>query len=404
MPRKRTDTDELPERRRATIGEPDPRASVAVVGFQADRSLDGFARAATGDVIRAFGGLATWLAVEPASGAAIRGPIELSRLRQMTKARYILHGSVETEREMVRLSVELSEAGTGRVLWSRRFDHWLREQTALREHAASRIARSVPPLLLQRELDRTALLRPADLTARDRALRAYTVIMQPESGWLRDADALLSGGDADASTHFVLVWRHLMAIDQGCAVDLAAAVAAADEMDRDDPAAMAVAVSLHSGLHGDHRQASTQLDRVINASPVCAMAWTLKSLALCRLGEGQPAVYHAEQAQTMPVLGPERAWRDQVTALAHYIAGRYTDAVRWARVSAMQHPGLAANAQVLAASLAVLGLLDEASQAASQVLAIDPAFRIGAWRERSRLAEGNRDIFAQRLRLAGLPG
>ena len=74
------------------------------------------------------------------------------------------------------------------------------------------------------------------------------------------------------------------------------------------------------------------------------------------------------------------------------------------KLARMHHPDLATNIRVLAASLAVLGQLDEAQQAAEQMLAIDPAFRIGAWRTRSLFPEKSRDIFAQRLRLAGLPG
>jgi adenylate cyclase len=387
---------------------PDPRASLAVVPFRADHPHDSFAGAATDDVIRGFGGLATWLAVTRTPGAAIRAPIDLSRLRQTSDARYILHGAVETERSMLRLAVELNEAETGRVLWSDRFDHLASEAAALREDAADRIARAIPPLLLQRELDRSALIRPAELTAHDLALRAFTAVMQPESDSLRLADDLLLEAEPHASARFVRVWWHLMAIGQGCAGGLEAAANAignaASGLDRDDPAAMALLAYLQSVLHRDHGLASAMLDRVIDSSPVCALAWTLKSLTLCRLGEGQAAIFHAEQAQTMPVLGPERAWRDHVTALAHYVAGRYGDAVRWARVSAMQHHGLAANARVLAVSLAVLGQLDEARRAGMQVLVIDPGFRIGAWRERSLLPGEHREVFAQRLRLAGLPG
>jgi adenylate cyclase len=386
---------------------PDPRASLAVVPFRADNLHDGFAGSATDDVIRGFGGLATWLAVTRMLSAEIRAPIDLSRLGATSDARYILHGAVETERTMLRLAVELNEAETGRVLWSDRFDHLLSEQAALREEAASRIARAIPPLLLQRELDRTALIRPAELTAHDLALRAFAAVMQPEGDSLSYADNLLSAAGSHVSAHFVRVWWYLIAMSQNGTTDpnaraLAMANAAAG-MDRDDPAAMAVLAYLQSVMHRDHGLASAMLDRVIDTSPVCALAWTLKSLTLCRLGEGLSAIFHAEQAQTMPVLGPERAWRDHVTALAHYVAGRYGDAVRWARVSAMQHHGLAANARVLAASLAVLGQLDEAQRAATQVLSIDPGFRIATWRERSLLPGELREVFAQRLRLAGLP-
>jgi adenylate cyclase len=387
---------------------PEARATLAVVPFRTDHRHEAFANAATDDVIRSFGGLATWLAVSRTAGAVVRTPIDLGRLRQTSDARYILHGAVETERSMLRLAVELNEADTGRVLWSDRFDHLIREPAALREDAACRIARAIPPLLLQRELDRSTLVTSAELTAYDLALRAFAAVMQPESGSLRFADDLLLEAGPHVTAYFVRVWWHLMAISQGYATDLSAEADAladtAGRMDRDDPAAMALRAYLQSVLHRDHGLASVMLDRVIDTSPVCALAWTLKSLTLCCLDEAQSAVFHAEQAQLMPVLGPERAWRDHVTALAYYISGRYDDAVRWARVSAMQHHGLAANARVLAASLAVLGQLDEAQQAARQVLIIDPGFRISTWRQRSLLPEVHRDVLGQRLRLAGLPG
>jgi adenylate cyclase len=390
----------------------DPRASVAIVPFRASEADESFASSATDGVIRALGGMATWLVVTRTQAAAIHVPIDLHRVRQASGARYILHGSAETERDMLRLTVELNEAATGRVLWSDRFDHPRGEQVALREDAASRIARAIPPLVLQRELDRSALAAPAALTAHDLALRAYTAIMQPERETFAAAAVMLSQAEQrpgpHASTWFALVWWHFMAISQGWCADPAtearAAADAASHMDRNDPAAMALLAFMHSVLHRDHTVASAMLDRVIDAAPFCGLAECLKSLTLSWLGDEETAIFHAEQAGMMPALGPERAWQDHVTAGAHYVAGRYGDAVRWARVSAMHHPQLAANTRVLAASLAVLGRLDEAHQAAQQLLAIDPAFRIGTWRQRAMLPAESRDTLARRLRLAGLPG
>jgi adenylate cyclase len=89
--------------------------------------------------------------------------------------------------------------------------------------------------------------------------------------------------------------------------------------------------------------------------------------------------------------------------LAHYVGGRYEDAVRWARISDMHHPGLAVTARILAASLVVLGRLDQAQRAAARVLAIEPGFRIGVWKLRSLFTAEVRERYAQRLRLAGLP-
>lgn len=390
----------------------DPRASLAIVPFRASGAPESFASSATDSVIRTLGGMATWLAVTRTPGTSIHAPIDLHRVRQTSGARYVLHGSAETGRDMLRLTVELNEAETGRVLWSDRFDHMVGQQAALREDGASRIARAIPPVLLQRELDRSALASPDTLTAHDLALRAFAVIMRPERETFAASATMLRQAEQRAgphtSTRFALVWWHFMAISQGWCTDPAAeARAAADAaggMDRNDPAAMALLAFMHSVLHRDHIVASAMLDRVIDAAPYCGLAESLKALTLSWLGEAQAAIFHAERAETMPALGPERAWRDHVAAGAHYVAGRYSDAARWARVSAMHHPGLAANARILAASLAVLGRLDEAHQAAQHLLAIDPNFRIGAWRQRAMLPEESRDTLAQRLRLAGLPG
>ena len=389
----------------------DPRASLAIVPFRGAGGNAAFASSATDGVIRALGGMATWLAVSRTPAAAIQAPIDLQRVRQTSSARYILHGSAETERGMLRLTVELNEAETGRVLWSDRFDHMLRQQARLRDDAASRIARAIPPLLQQRELDRSRLIPFASLGAHDLALHAYTAIMQPErAGFAAAADMLRQAEQRPgphASTRFAQVLWHFMAISQGWSKDPAAEAKAAAEaaarMDRSDPAAMALLAFMHSVRYRDHAVASAMLDQVIDAAPFCGLAECLKGLTLSWLGDAAPAIFHAEQAGLMPALGPERAWRDHVTAGAHYIAGNYTDAARWARVSAMHHPGLAANARVLAASLAVLGRLDEAHQAAQQLLMIDRDFRISAWRDRAMLPEASRETFAQRLRLAGLP-
>lgn len=389
----------------------DPRASLAIVPFSPSGSCEAFASSVTDAVIRSLGGMGTWLGVTRTPASAIRLPIDLHRVRQTSGARYVLHGSAETERGVLRLTVELNEAETGRVLWSDRFDHLLAHQAALREDASSCIARAIPPLLLQRELDRSALSPPITLTAHDLALRAFAAIMQPERETFAAAAAMLRLAEEragpHASTRFALAWWHVTAISQGWSTDPAAEARAAAEaaarVDRNDPASMALLAFMHSVLHRDHALASSMLDRVIDAAPFCGWAESLKSLTLSWLGEPEAAMLHAAQAETMPALGPERAWQAQVAATAHYAAGLYAEAARWARVSAMHHPGLAASARILAACLAVLGRLDEAHQAAQQLLAIDPDFRIGIWREHAMLPDETRDIFAQRLRLSGLP-
>jgi adenylate cyclase len=403
--------------RGASAAEPagdDPRTGLAIVPFRAacaGEDVMSLAVSVTDGIIRCLGGMATWVAVSRGPAVTIRTPIDLQRLRQLSDARYILHGSVETERTMIRLTVELNEAETGRVLWSDRFTRPIEESEALREEAAPRIACAVPPLLVQRELSRSAVLEAGALSAHDLALRAYALVLQPDRTTFTTAAALLCQAEtlasARGSTRFAMVCWHLMAISQGWSADAAgdarAAADAAGGLDHTDPSSLALLAHLQSVVYRDRAMACAMLDRLIDQAPYCGLAWSLKALTLAQMGEGEDALVHAGQAEAMPALGPDLAWRNHVTAAACYVAGRYAEAASWARMSAIHHPGLAANARVLAASLAVLGRLDEAQTAANRVLEIDPDFRIGAWRRRSLFTDDCREQYALRLRLAGLP-
>ncbi len=360
-----------------------------------------------GDVAAAFSGLATWLAVSRVPATTVQSPTDIQRIGQSVGAQYILHGWSESEHDRLRLTVELNEAESSRVLWSDRLERPRASREEMRTAIARRAGQAVAPTIVRRECDRLALLAPETIAPQELALLAFCAILKPRHAAFDDASDALSDAarkaGPQAGVRVAQVWWHLMAVSQGWSDDLTAAAAVAAELDVDDPAAAALQAHVQSIGTSDHRAELATLNAVLEAAPGCAIASAFKALALNWLGEPDAAAALAEQASAMPVLGPECAWLDHVTALSHYLAGHYEDAVRWARRSAGHYAALAANLRVLAASLAVLGSLDEAQKAAAQVLAVDPAFRIRTWRKRSPLAGEPGAAMAQRLRLAGLP-
>jgi adenylate cyclase len=396
----------------ALVEEPDGRIGLAVVPL---RSTTGtvipLAEAATDDAIRIIGGLSPWFSVMRAPAVASREQIDPRRIRQLCDARYVLHGTASSERSALRIAVELNDAATGRVLWSDRFDNGGGDAITLRDVCAPRIAGAVAPALARRELERTARTPIAAQSAQDIALRALAVIMQPErdafvaaAEWLRIA---LTRPPPHTAVHFAIVSWHLMAISQGWSTSLVsdaeAAIDASRHMDRSDPSSLALLAFIQAILLRDTNAANAMLDRIIDQAPFCPTAWATKARVLFLAGDGTEAVFHAEQAEALPSLGFDRAWRSSFTAMAYYTADRFQEATKWGRVAAMHFPGLAMTQRVLAASLVALGKLDEARQAAAQVLAIDPRFCVGAWRGQSKFTHDRRERYAQRLRLAGLP-
>lgn len=392
--------------------ESDDRISLAVIPLRPTTSgVTELAEFVTDDAIRIIGGLSPWFGVMRASSPLSRNQIDLRQVRQLSDARYVLHGSAHKERSALRLALELNDAATGRILWSDRFDNSDGDAIILRDVCAPRIAGAVAPALTRRELERTGRTPFASLTAQEIALRALAVIMQPEratfaaaADWLRTA---LTRPPPHTAVHLAIVSWHLVALIQGLspswAADAEAAIEASRHLDRTDPSSLALLAFIQAILLRDPGPAHAMLDQVIDRAPYCATAWSVKARILFLVGEGDDAIFHAEQAAALPSLGFDRAWRNSIVAVAYYTADRYQEAIRWGRVAAMHFPGLAMTQRVLAASLVALGKLDEARQAATEVLAIDPRFCVGAWRGQAKFAPDRRERYAQRLRLAGLP-
>ena len=393
--------------------ESDDRIGLAVIPLRSTTSgVTELAGSVTDDAIRIIGGLSPWFSVTRASSLPSRDQIDPRQVHQLSDARYVLHGAAHKERSALRLTLELDDAATGRMLWSDRFDNSDGDAITLRDVCAPRISGAVVPALTRRELERTARMPFASLTAQEIALRALAVIMQPEratltaaADWLRTA---LTRPPPHTAVHLAIVSWHLVALMQGLstswAADAQAAIEASRHLDRADPSSLALLAFIQAILLRDPGPAHAMLDRVIDQAPFCATAWSIKARLLFLVGEGQnDAIFHAEQAAALPSLGFDRAWRNSIVAMAYYTADRYQEAIRWGRVAAMHFPGLAITQRVLAASLVALGKLDEARQAAAQVLAIDPRFCVGAWRGQAKFAPDRRERYAQRLRLAGLP-
>ncbi|HYZ25253.1 MAG TPA: hypothetical protein VE690_24230 [Rhodopila sp.] len=389
---------------------PDPRAALAIVPFQAWPRDSSLAETLASGVARDLSGLATWLSVT-AVAATISGPADLRHLRKTRRVRFVLHGSVEAERNVVRLLVELNEAETGRVLWSNRFDGARERLASLHDSAISRIAEVVPQTIHQWEQDRLALVPVEARTPHELALCAFARIMRPVRPHFAAARDLLAlaeaRGGAESSIWLTRAWWHVMNLAQGWSEDdpaeLAAATSAIRQANDDDPAVRALTAWLGVLGRGDLSGALALLEEVLEAAPLCSLACSLKALVLVGQNAFDDALLYAERAEVLAVLGPERAWRAQVMAFCHYLCGQYAAAARWARASAAHHPGLVDTMCVLAASLVMLGRLDEATRAAQQVMNIQPGFRISGWQRRLVLPEAAQAHYAQRLRLAGLP-
>jgi adenylate cyclase len=417
----------MPALPRAAVTAPDPdpgagageyRASLAVLPFrtlQQDQSDAYFAEGMVEDIIRALGGLKDLLVIARTSTQMFAGaPLDLRRIAHELDVRYVVHGSVRRGGERLRIGVELSEAPTGHVIWADRFDGGIADLFELQDRISIRVATMIAPHLRERELTRAMRKRPENMTAYDLTLQALHRMHHLDRESFQQARSLLLQAIAvdpgHAPAYSQLASLHLRLIAQGWTNDVAAdqtaasnAAEAAIERDRNDALGLTIFGHSRAYLLRDFHTANEFLDRAIAVGPSCAWAWGYSSNTRGYLGDYDEAVARAEHAVRLSPIGADSYYFEHHLSQAYYLSGRFADAAGWGRLSASRVDRNLSNLRCLIVSLVALGEMTEAQQFAQRLLAVSPGYTVSTFRARTPLVGDIGDLFARRLRLAGIP-
>jgi tetratricopeptide (TPR) repeat protein len=145
-----------------------------------------------------------------------------------------------------------------------------------------------------------------------------------------------------------------------------------------------------------------QFQRALDLNPNFAAAHGYLGLALALGGRTDQAIAHSEQAIRMSPHDPQNAIFNVSLAAAHYIAGRYTEAVSFSRKAVQLRSGFTAGYRIHIASLAQAGQIDEARAALAQLKKLHPEISI-AWIEKHvPYTPGPMAKFLEGMRKAGL--
>ena len=402
----------------AAGGIPEYRASLAVLPFRTlakDQSDAYFAEGMVDDIIRALGGLKDLLVISRSSTQAFaRAPLDLRRIGRELDVRYVLHGSVRHTQDILRVSVELTEAQTGTVVWADRFDGGMADLFDVQDKIALQVMTSIAPHLRERELRHVLRKHPESLTAYDLTLKALDLSYRMEQPTLDEAEQLLLTAIQDdpdyapAYTH--LAFLHMTRLGQGWTRNPEAEAEtagqhalAAIQRDRNDALALAYYGQYQSFVLKDFRAAQETHERAVIAGPNCAWAWSLSSLPFAYLGDAGAAVSRAERAVRLSPLGPEAYWHEHFLSLALYANGRYDEAVAWGRLSASHASSNSSNLRTLAASLVANGEVKAAREVSAQLMRLVPGFNLREFQSRTHFTGNLAITHMSRLREAGLP-
>jgi adenylate cyclase len=369
------------------------RPSIAVLPFDnisGDPEQEYFADGISEDIITALSKLRWFFVIARNSSFAYKGKaVDVKRAARELGVRYVLEGSVRKGGNRVRITAQLIDASTGNHIWADRYDGELTDVFELQDQITRNVVAAIEPKLLEAEALRSQARSPEDLGAWDLVMQANSVFWRMTKADVDAAIAMLKTAagrypdyaPAQSMLAFALLFRAIPAgafrsPDLEEALPLASRAA---EIDDSDPWAH-LALGWAALLMRRTEMAVEEYQRALNINPNFAAAHGHLGMAYGLDDQPDKAIAHLEQATRMSPHDPQTFLFNTNLAIAHYVAGRYGEAVAFGRKAVQQRPGFTPGVRIYSASLAQTGQIKEASAALDQLRKLQPEISI-AWIE-----------------------
>jgi TolB-like protein/DNA-binding response OmpR family regulator len=397
------------------------RPSIAVLPFENmsdDPGQEYFADGMAEDIITALCRIPRLFVIARNSSFAYKGrPVDVRQVGRELGVRYILEGSVRKAAQRVRITGQLIDASTGRHLWADRFDGPLEDVFDLQDRVTASVVGAIAPKLEQAEIER-AERKPTDsLDAYDYFLRGLAHAHQLTRPALDEALRLYTRSiELDptfAAPHGAAAFCYVLRKMNGWIADPAGATVAAVEhaqraaqQGKDDAAASALAGLALGYVAGELDEAAALTERSLALNGNLAIGWyssgTIKAF---RGGEADVAIEHLARAMRLSPLDPLMFTMQGVTAVCHFFAGRYDQAISWTERAFRNNPEILGTLRIGAASNALAGRDAEAMKFITRALKLDPEMRVSNLPDRIGIfrRQEDRAKYIQALRRAGLP-
>lgn len=363
------------------------KPTIAVLPFEdrggSDEAQTYFSDGITEDIISDLGRFSnllvlSWNAVAPYKGRAI-SPEELGRDLDV---RYVVGGTVRRAGNGLRVTIQLTDAERGVLLWSERYDEQLEDVFALQDSIVRSVVGALAVRLTHLEQERVFEKPTENLGAYDLVLRGRDLLRRVERGTNLEARAMFERaieidpryGDA----YVGLGWTHINDILWGWsewphrslerAGELATRAIALDDQNAPAHALLAQVFRFQQ----DQDRAEQEATRAIELNPNNATSHAI--LGTLRVWAGQPEEALPPLELAVRLDPSPIAWSVVNLGLTYYLLGRYEDAIALLDRYAGRFAEDPAPFAVQAAAYAQIGRLDEAAQAVARLKRISPFF------------------------------
>jgi TolB-like protein/Flp pilus assembly protein TadD len=301
--------------------------------------------------------------------------------------RYVLEGSVRRQGKRLRISAQLIDAIRGGHHWAERYDRRLGDIFVIQDEITRSVAAAIEPRLLAAEGIRALSRSAGDLDAWELVARAQTRIWRMTRP---DLEAAIEGLQHAvgaypeyAPARSLLAFSLLFAVHMGWLARAQVLRAghehalAGTRLDDHDPWGH-IALGYHALMERRTEEAIAAFRRAVDLNPNSAAAHAHLGHGLAFSGRDEEAIRHAGEAIRLSPLDPMMALFLGSIAVAHYLAGRYGDAVQYATEAGRARPGFQGAQRLRCASLAQSGRMDEAGALLATVRLEQPQLSL-AW-------------------------
>ena len=175
------------------------------------------------------------------------------------------------------------------------------------------------------------------------------------------------------------------------------------ELAKNDPLVLAVSGFALAYVVGHLEEGAAHLKKSTDLDPNSAVGWYRRGFTQVYLGE-TAANEHFYRAIRLSPLDPRIFIAFNGLAYSYFFAGNYDEASMWAEKAKRESPNYLTGQRIGMACQAMSGRIDEAREACSRVMKMDPTQRIGDIRDRQPFRR-DADVakLAEGFRLAGMP-
>jgi len=365
------------------------RPAIAVLAFDnlsGDPEQEYFADGIAEDLITRLAAFRLFPVIARNSSFIYKGKsVDVKRVSDELGARYVVEGSVRKAGDQVRVTAQLIDATTGHHIWAERYDRKLTDIFALQDEIITTVIRSLEPALSRAEEHRAMRKPPETGDAWDCVHRGFWHAnrftkedTRKALSWMRKACELdPSFSPAFSGLALACCNTLIYQTSESSAETMTEGLQAAERciaLSADDSMAYFTLGLFHTFM-GQFQQAIVANERALDLNPSFAWAYQASGFTLACAGRPDEAIGMAEKAMRLaPVDAPGSHVVRYTIGIAHFVAGRYEEAVEWARQSLGQRSDYPPSLRLVAAALGHLSHFEEARAALDEMHRLVPDF------------------------------